>query len=205
MSKRPRMQQIGCSHCATVSTYSVQSGRAATEKKTSLFGGKFKCAPRDLSPAPGCSKRLPRPPTPQSCPVALPAQLEAPGPAGGRVAHASPRGTAPSPPPAPPPQVRGAGEDFHRSRLAPKLGPADPRGTARSSGDGAAEQPERPLYLVAGARPGREGARACRGRGPPRLPAQREPGSRGSFWKPRPEERSPPVRPPSGDGGGVGG
>lgn len=54
-------------------------------------------------------------------------------------------------------------EDFPRSHLAPS--PADPWGTARSSGHGGAEQPERPPYLVAGARPGREGARACGRRG----------------------------------------
>lgn len=62
-----------------------------------------------------------------------------------------------------------------------------PEGEHGSQGVAGAEQPERPLYLVAGARPGREGAGACGRRGPPRLPAQLEPGFRGYFWKPRPE------------------
>lgn len=53
-------------------------------------------------------------------------------------------------------------------------------------------QPERPPYLVAEARPGREGARASGRRGPPRLPARLEPGPRSYFWKRRPEERPPP-------------
>lgn len=144
--------------------------------------GKLQARPRRSLPSADCR----RPPTPLhrgAAPALHPRSAEA----GGWPAAAWP---ARSPPPAPPPRVCGAGEGSRGHLARPEAQPRrPPRGR---SGRAARAAPSLPGRRGAARQGGRE---SVRGTGPPRLPAQRGPGSRGPSRKPRPEEHSPPGTP----------
>lgn len=191
ISQRPEVQQICWSNCETVST--TATNQEGLQRKSSLWE-KLKCAARGLFPAPNCKW----PPKPLHRETAL---FLYTGRTTGGLAGWQQWPT------------RHSGERREALHLHLRYQSAAPAGLGRLSPVPPRSQPRRSLRdsavlgswrgRAAGAPslPGRRGAARQGGRESvwatqaPRLPAQPEPGSRGSFWKPRPEEHSPPVRP----------